>query len=31
MASSQHLCQGFGRLTTRGEQTEYAELLKGAL
>ena len=29
MASSQHLCQGFGRLTTRGEQTEYAELLKG--
>ena len=30
MASSQHLCQGFGRLTTRGEQTEYAELLKGA-
>ncbi len=30
MASSQHLCQGFGRLTTRGEQFEYAELLKGA-
>ena len=30
MASSQHLCQGFGRLTTRGEQTEYAEFLKGA-
>ncbi|MDD7913150.1 PIG-L family deacetylase [Polaribacter ponticola] len=29
MASSQHLCQGFGRLTTRGEQTEYAEFLKG--
>ena len=29
IASSQHLCQGFGRLTTRGEQTEYAELLKG--
>ena len=29
MASSQHLCQGFGRLTTRGAQTEYAEFLKG--
>ncbi|ARV06212.1 LmbE family protein [Polaribacter sp. SA4-10] len=29
IASSQHLCQGFGRLTTRGAQTEYAELLKG--
>ncbi len=29
MASSQHLCQGFGRLTTRGEQTEYVEFLKG--
>ncbi|WP_405568161.1 PIG-L family deacetylase [Polaribacter sp. Asnod6-C07] len=29
IASSQHLCQGFGRLTTRGEQTEYAEFLKG--
>ena len=29
MASSQHLCQGFGRLTRRGAQTEYAELLKG--
>ena len=29
MASSQHLCQGFGRVTTRGEQTEYAEFLKG--
>lgn len=29
MASSQHLCQGFGRLTTRGEQFEYVKLLKG--
>ena len=29
MASSQHLCQGFGRLTTRGDQTEYIEHLKG--
>lgn len=29
MASSQHLCQGFGRLTTRGSQDEYVELLKG--
>lgn len=29
MASSQHLCQGFGRLTTRGTQTEYVEFLKG--
>ncbi len=29
MASSQHLCQGFGRLTTRGTQTEYLEFLKG--
>ncbi|MEM7485185.1 MAG: PIG-L family deacetylase [Bacteroidota bacterium] len=31
MASSQHLCQGFGRLTTRGSQDEYVELLKGDL
>lgn len=31
MASSQHLCQGFGRLTTRGSQTEYVEFLKGDL
>ncbi|WP_422351298.1 PIG-L family deacetylase [Flagellimonas sp.] len=31
MASSQHLCQGFGRLTTRGSQEEYVELLKGDL
>ncbi|WP_299127799.1 PIG-L family deacetylase [uncultured Winogradskyella sp.] len=29
LASSQHLCQGFGRLTTRGTQDEYIELLKG--
>ena len=29
MASSQHLCQGFGRVTTRGEQREYVEFLKG--
>ncbi|MEX0314552.1 MAG: LmbE family protein, partial [Allomuricauda sp.] len=31
MASSQHLCQGFGRITTRGTQDEYVELLKGDL
>ncbi|RDY61775.1 PIG-L family deacetylase [Flagellimonas nanhaiensis] len=31
IASSQHLCQGFGRLTTRGTQDEYVELLKGDL
>lgn len=29
MASSQHLCQGFGRLTSRGSQKEYVELLRG--
>ena len=29
IASSQHLCQGFGRLTTRGTQDEYLEFLKG--
>jgi len=29
MASSQHLCQGFGRLLTRGAQPEYVEFLKG--
>ncbi len=29
MASSQHLCQGFGRVTTRGSQTEYISFLKG--
>ncbi len=31
LASSQHLCQGFGRVSTRGSQTEYIELLKGDL
>lgn len=31
MASSQHLCQGFGRLSTRGSQDEYVELLKGEM
>ncbi len=31
IASSQHLCQGFGRPTTRGSQNEYIELLKGDL
>ncbi|TVZ14109.1 PIG-L family deacetylase [Maribacter sp. MAR_2009_72] len=31
LASSQHLCQGFGRLTTRGSENEYIELLKGDL
>ena len=30
IASSQHLCQGFGRLSQRGSQQEYIELLKGA-
>ncbi len=30
LASSQHLCQGFGRVSTRGSQTEYVEFLKGA-
>ncbi|WP_435416014.1 PIG-L family deacetylase [Polaribacter aestuariivivens] len=29
MASSQHLCQGFGRVTIRGSQNEYVEFLKG--
>lgn len=29
IASSQHLCQGFGRLSTRGSQNEYVEFLKG--
>jgi LmbE family N-acetylglucosaminyl deacetylase len=29
LASSQHLCQGFGRVTTRGTQDEYIEFLKG--
>lgn len=31
LASSQHLCQGFGRLTVRGSEDEYLELLKGDL
>ena len=30
LASSQHLCQGFGRLSTRGSEDEYLELLKGS-
>lgn len=29
VASSQHLCQGFGRLSTRGSESEYIEFLKG--
>ncbi|WP_298536960.1 PIG-L family deacetylase [uncultured Algibacter sp.] len=29
LASSQHLCQGFGRLSQRGSQEEYVEFLKG--
>ncbi len=31
LASSQHLCQGFGRLRTRGSEMEYLELLKGEM
>ena len=31
MASSQHRCQGFGRLNSRGTQEEYIELIKGEL
>lgn len=31
LASSQHLSQGFGRLSERGSQDEYLELLKGDL
>ena len=31
IASSQHLCQGFGRLSQRGSQQEYIELLKGEM
>ncbi len=31
LASSQHKCQGFGRLLSRGSQPEYLELLKGDL
>ena len=30
LASSQHLSQGFGRLSDRGSQKEYIEFLKGA-
>ncbi|CAM1368975.1 LmbE family protein [Tenacibaculum litopenaei] len=30
IASSQHLCQGFGRLTRRGSEEEYIEHLKGS-
>ncbi|WP_298494733.1 PIG-L family deacetylase [uncultured Algibacter sp.] len=29
LASSQHLCQGFGRLAQRGNQEEFIEFLKG--
>lgn len=29
LASSQHLCQGFGRMSQRGSQEEYIEFLKG--
>lgn len=29
MASNNHLCQGFGRIMTRGSQDEYIELVKG--
>ncbi len=29
LASSQHLCQGFGRLSQRGTEKEYVEFLKG--
>ena len=29
LASSQHLCQGFGRVETRGSQEDYLEFLKG--
>ena len=29
LASSQHLCQGFGRLSQRGTEDEYIEFLKG--
>ncbi|MCM4168303.1 Mycothiol S-conjugate amidase [Arenibacter antarcticus] len=31
LASSQHRCQGFGRLNVRGSENEYLELLKGDL
>ena len=31
IASSQHLCQGFGRLSQRGSQQEFIEFLKGEM
>lgn len=31
LSRSQHKCQGFGTLGTRGDETEYLELLKGDL
>jgi len=31
LASSQHLCQGFGRLNSRGSEKEYLELISGSL
>ncbi len=31
MASSQHRCQGFGRLNVRGSEMEYVELLEGSM
>lgn len=30
LASSQHLCQGFGRIISRGTEKEYLEFLKGS-
>lgn len=30
LASSQHLCQGFGRLSSRGSEEEYIEFIKGS-
>ena len=31
LASSQHRCQGFGRMGSRGTEKEYVELLKGSM
>ncbi len=31
LASSQHRCQGFGRMGSRGNEMEYVELLKGTM
>ena len=31
LASSQHRCQGFGRMGSRGTEKEYVELLKGTM